>query len=151
MEKTMSAVIASALAGGLLMLSAPLAAAAPAGPAPADAGTGGHVRPQKRFTLDHLVESWIPGRGGPMRVLVLASAPAVDEREGAVFFLYDPVRSAQTGPIWLSGDTAATSVGRWQDVRFSYPAPGVKRLEVRYGLPGNPPAAPVVASVTSTR
>ncbi|MET8753247.1 hypothetical protein ABZW32_24600 [Streptomyces sp. NPDC004667] len=151
MARTISTVTASALVCGTLMFSAPLAAAAPSGTAPADGGAGVHVRVDQRFALENLVESWMPGRGGPMRVLVLASEPAVAEQEGSVFFLYDPVRSAQTGPIWLSGDTAATSVDHWSDVAFSYPAPGTKRLEVRYGLPGNPLAAPVVASVTGTR
>ncbi|MFJ7209272.1 hypothetical protein ACIQWR_37780 [Streptomyces sp. NPDC098789] len=146
MKKITATAITAALALGALAGSASLASAETV-----DGRADGYVRVQPGFALDHLVESSIPGRGGPLKVLVLASRPDVQRRAGAVFFVYDPVRAAQAGPLWLSGDTVAASVDTWREVAFSYPSTAQQRLEVRYGDPADASAAVVVASVTRCR
>ncbi|MGP3691181.1 hypothetical protein ACTVZO_45145 [Streptomyces sp. IBSNAI002] len=150
-----AALLAGASTVGALLLWAPVADAATAPPqantstARAAFGTSGLGAVQgKKYVLEHLVETTVPGKAGSIRVLALDGPPNVSSRPGEVFFLYDPSERSVTGSFWLSGDTAATEVDDWRQVKFSYPSRSQQRIEVRYGSLANPQTADVVASVT---
>ncbi|MFI8105869.1 hypothetical protein [Streptomyces sp. NPDC086023] len=150
-----TALLVGASTAGALLLWAPMTDAATgppqAGASTARAGVGSigqGVVQERKYILEHLIETTIPSKAGSIRVLALDGPPNVSSRPGEVFFLYDPSERSVSGSFWLSGDTAATEVDDWRQVKFSYPARSQQRIEVRYGSLATPQRADVVASVT---
>ncbi|WP_405021703.1 hypothetical protein OHV05_37430 (plasmid) [Kitasatospora sp. NBC_00070] len=143
--KMAAALLTAGLALGAVAVPATSAGAATAMGTPTES-----IVRSSGIKLMNLVETTVEGKVGPIPALALASKPRLlRQPAGSAFFVYDP-GLARVVPIWLSGDTAATSVADWKDVKFSALKPGQQLLEVRYGSPENPRRATVVASASRT-